>query len=193
MELLINKIRKDGAALNAKVLLVDTFLNHQVDVPLMQEVGREFARLFGDAGITRVVTIEASGIAPAAFAALELGVPLVIMKKNHSAVLSEGTLSVPVASFTKGTTYPLTLKTKFVTPGDNVLIIDDFLANGEAALGAVKLVEMASGTVGGIGIVIEKSFQPGRQRLIDAGHEPVSLARIKRMETGVIEFVPEGE
>ena len=191
MELLQKKILDQGIALNANVLLVDTFLNHQVDVPLMQQVGKEFARIFGGCGVTRVATIESSGIAPASFAALELGVPLVIMKKSVSSILAEGTLQTTVTSFTKNISYPLTLKSKFVDPADKVLIIDDFLANGEAALGAIRLVEMAGGSVCGVGIVIEKAFQPGRQRLIDAGHRPYSLARVSRMAEGLIEFIPE--
>ena len=191
MELLQKKILEQGSALNANVLLVDAFLNHQVDVALMQEVGREFARVFRDKGITRVATIESSGIAPASFTALFLGVPLVIMKKSVSTILADGFHQTTVTSFTKNLTYPLTLKGKFIDPDDRVLIIDDFLANGEAALGAVRLVEMAGGTVAGIGIVIEKAFQPGRQRLIDAGHKPHSLARVARMDKDIIEFTPE--
>ncbi len=193
MELLQKRILQDGIALNSDVLLVDTFLNHQVDVVLMQQIGREFARVFRDKRIDRVVTIESSGIAPAVFTALELGVPMVTMKKSVSSILSEEICQTPVESFTKGTTYQLTLKNKFMKKGERVLIIDDFLANGEAALGAIRITQMAGGEVAGIGIVIEKAFQPGRQRLIDAGFKPYSLARVNRMAPGKIEFVPEEE
>lgn len=193
MELLQKRILQDGIALNSDVLLVDAFLNHQVDVELMREIGREFARIFRDQRIDRVVTIESSGIAPAVFTALELGVPMVTMKKSVSSILSEEICQTPVDSFTKGTTYQLTLKNKFVKKGDRVLIIDDFLANGEAALGAIRITKMAGGEVASLGIVIEKSFQPGRQRLIDAGYKPYSLARVARMAPGMIEFIPEEE
>ena len=136
MELLKQKILDCGRALDEHVLLVDSFLNHQVDVKLMQEVGKEFARRFADAGITRIVTIESSGIAPATMAALEMDLPLVILKKSKSSILKEGVLQTEVFSFTKNAPYMLTLKPQFVHPGDKVLLIDDFLANGEAALGA---------------------------------------------------------
>ena len=136
MELLKQKILDCGRALDEHVLLVDSFLNNQVDVKLMQEVGREFARRFADAGITRIVTIESSGIAPAAMAALEMDLPLVILKKFKSSILKDGILQTEVFSFTKNAPYMLTLKPQFVHPGDRVLLIDDFLANGEAALGA---------------------------------------------------------
>ncbi len=188
MELLKQRILKDGKALNSDVLLVDSFLNHQVDAHLMREIGREFARIFRASGITRILTIESSGIAPALMAALEMNVPMVTMKKSTSAILSEEMLQTPVFSFTKGSAYQLTIKTRFIEKGDRVLFIDDFLANGEAALGAARVIEMAGAEVAGIGIVIEKAFQPGRQRLIEAGYAPVSLAMVSRMDKGLIEF-----
>lgn len=188
MELLKRRILSDGKALNSDVLLVDAFLNHQIDVKLMREIGREFAEIFKDRGITRVCTIESSGIAPAVFTALEMDVPMVTMKKSGSSILSEEIHQTPVFSFTKGSAYQLTLKARFMMPGDRVLFIDDFLANGEAALGAARVIEMAGGIVAGMGIVIEKAFQPGRGRLIEAGYKPVSLAVVTRMEQGVIEF-----
>ena len=130
MQLLQQRILRDGRALSRDVLLVDSFLNHQVDTELMRAVGEEFARLFADAGVTRVATIEASGIAPAAMTALTMGVPLVILKKSASSILREGILQTEVFSFTKNASYMLTLKAQFVHPGDSVLLIDDFLANG---------------------------------------------------------------
>ncbi|MBR2571984.1 MAG: xanthine phosphoribosyltransferase [Clostridia bacterium] len=189
MKLLEERILKDGVALNSDVLLVDSFLNHQVDMGLMQEIGREFARIFAGKGINKIATIESSGIAPAGQAALAMGVPLLVMKKSTSSILSEELLQTPVASFTKGSTYQLTTKRKYLSKGDSVLFIDDFLANGEAALGAARLIESAGATVAGIGIVIEKAFQPGRLRLIEAGYHPVSLAAVSHMETGIISFV----
>lgn len=188
MQLLKQKILESGRALNEHVLLVDSFLNHQVDVKLMQEIGREFARRFQDAGITRVATIEASGIAPAAMAALEMDVPLVIMKKSASSILKDGVLQTEVFSFTKNSAYQLTLKKQFVQEGDRVLLIDDFLANGEAALGASKLLHEAGAQVAGIGIVIAKCFQPGLKRLRDAGYRVEVLAPVKKMGENIIEF-----
>ena len=188
MELLKQKILDCGRALDEHVLLVDSFLNNQVDVKLMQEVGREFARRFADAGITRIVTIESSGIAPAAMAALEMDLPLVILKKSKSSILKEGVLQTEVFSFTKNAPYQLTLKPQFVHPGDRVLLIDDFLANGEAALGASSLLERAGAEVAGIGIVIAKTFQPGLKKLQEAGYRVEILAPVKRMAENLIEF-----
>ena len=188
MELLKQKILDCGRALDEHVLLVDSFLNNQVDVKLMQEVGREFARRFADAGITRIVTIESSGIAPAAMAALEMDLPLVILKKSKSSILKEGILQTEVFSFTKNAPYMLTLKPQFVHPGDRVLLIDDFLANGEAALGASNLLERAGAQVAGIGIVIAKTFQPGLKKLQEAGYRVEILAPVKRMAENLIEF-----
>lgn len=188
MELLKQKILECGRALNEHVLLVDSFLNHQVDVPLMQEIGKEFAARFADAGITRVATIEASGIAPAAMAALYLGVPLVIMKKSVSSILKDGILQTEVFSFTKNTSYQLTLKSEFIEKNDRVLLIDDFLANGEAAFGASRLLNEAGAYVAGIGIVIAKAFQPGLKRLRAAGFRVEVLAPVIRMGENLIEF-----
>ena len=188
MELLKQKILDCGRALNDHVLLVDSFLNHQVDVELMRECGREFARRFADAGITRIVTIESSGITPAAMTALEMNLPMVIMKKSVSSILSEGILQTDVFSFTKNAPYLLTLKSQFINPGDKVLLIDDFLANGEAAFGAAKLLGQAGAEVAGIGIVIAKAFQPGLKKLRAAGHRVEVLAPVIRMAENCIEF-----
>jgi len=188
MELLKQKILAEGRALNEHVLLVDSFLNHQVDPALMQAVGDEFAARFTDAGVTRVATIESSGIAPAAMTALKLNVPLVILKKSVSAILSEGILQTEVFSFTKNTAYQLTLKSKFIQPGDKVLLIDDFLANGEAAFGGIRLIERAGAEVVGVGAVIAKAFQPGLKKLRDAGYRVEALAPVSRMAENLIEF-----
>ncbi|MDO4547034.1 MAG: xanthine phosphoribosyltransferase [Clostridia bacterium] len=188
MQLLKKRILTDGKTISSEVLLVDSFLNHQVDPQLMREIGEEFARIFKDAKATRVATIESSGISPALMTAMKLGIPMVVMKKSTSTILSEELIQTPVHSYTKGTNYQLTTKRRFIDPGDRVLIIDDFLANGEAALGATRLVQRAGAQVAGIGIVIEKAFQPGRKRLIDAGFKPVSLAAIARMDQDEIEF-----
>lgn len=188
MELLKKKILECGKALNSEVLLVDSFLNHQVDVNLMDEIGKEFARLFKDEGVTKVVTIESSGIAPATMTALHMGVPMVVLKKAKSAILSDGVLQTEVFSFTKRTSYQLTLKGKFIEKGDKVLLIDDFLAQGEAAFGGINIIKRAGGEVVGVGSVISKNFQPGIQRLRDAGYRVESLAQVKNMDENFIEF-----
>jgi len=188
MELLKQKILKDGRALNEHVLLVDSFLNHQVDVQLMCEVGKEFARIFAGAGITRIVTIESSGIAPAAMTAMAMDLPMVIMKKSVSSILKDGIIQTEVFSFTKNAPYHLTLKTDFVRKGDKILLIDDFLANGEAGFGAIRLLEQAGAEVAGIGIVIAKAFQPGLKRLREAGYRVEVLAPVLRMSENNIEF-----
>ena len=190
MKLLEEKILRDGRALNADVLLVDSFLNNQVDTALMAEVGKTLARAVKELGVTRVVTIESSGIAPAMMTAMALNVPLVILKKSTSRILKDDVIQTEVFSFTKNAAYQLTLKKRFVLPGDKVLLVDDFLANGEAAQGSSRLLEQAGASVAAIGIVIEKSFQPGRGILVDKGYRVISLARVKAMGEGHIEFAP---
>ena len=189
MQMLKEAILEKGKAINQDVLLVDSFLNHQVDVKLMQQVGEAFAAYFKDRGITRVITIESSGIAPASFTALAMGLPLVIMKKQTSRIMTGDLLQTTVRSFTKGTSYELTIKREFLVPGEKVLFIDDFLASGEAAFGMLRLAKEASIEVAGIGIVIEKAFQAGHDRLIGEGIDVYSLARVKSMSENHIEFV----
>ena len=189
MYLLKNRILTDGKAINSEILKVDSFINHQIDSNLMKEIGKEFASHFRDKNISRVMTIESSGIAPALMTSLELNVPLVVLKKQTSKILNDDFYQTNVISFTKNTTYNLTLSKKYIKPDDHVLIIDDFLANGEAASGAAKLIEEAGAKVIGIGIVIEKSFQPGREKLDNLGFDVYSLARIKSLSEGKIEFL----
>ena len=154
-------------------------------------MGTYFKEYFKKHGITRILTIESSGIAPAVMAAIKLGVPMVILKKQQSKILNGEVYQTKVTSFTKGTSYELTLSKKYIDKDDKILLIDDFLANGEAAQGGVRLIEEAGATIEGIGIVIEKSFQPGRKKLEDRGFDVYSLARISRLAEGVIEFVEE--
>ena len=189
MKLLESRVRAEGHALDERVLLVDSFLNHQVDPELMLEIGKEFARLFADEAVTRVVTVESSGIAPAAFTALYMGLPLVVLKKQTSRIMTGDLIQTTVRSFTKGTQYELTAKREFLIEGENVLLIDDFLASGEAAFGVLNLARQAGVNVGGIGIVIEKAFQPGRKRLEEAGIDVYSLARVKAMSENAIELM----
>lgn len=188
MQMLKDAILERGKALNQDVLLVDSFLNHQVDVPLMKAIGEEFAKYFADKGLTRIVTIESSGIAPAAFTALAMGLPLVIMKKQTSKIMNGNLLQTTVRSFTKGTQYELTVKHEFLPAGEKILLIDDFLASGEAAFGVLNLVQQAGSEVCGVGIVIEKAFQSGHKRLVDIGMDVYSLARIASMSPDSIEF-----
>lgn len=191
MKKLKEKIVKEGKTIGETILKVDSFLNHQVDVELMQEIGKKFAEHFRDKNITKVVTIESSGIAPATMVAMQLKVPLLFLKKQKPNTLQDEFLQTTVYSFTKERFYELMVAKKYVEKEDRVLIIDDFLANGEAGLGAIRLMEEAGAKVVGVGIVIEKAFQPGRSKIEEKGYEVYSLARIKRIEEGHIEFVEE--
>ncbi|AIQ66724.1 xanthine phosphoribosyltransferase [Paenibacillus graminis] len=189
MELLRHKVVSEGIVLGQGVLKVDSFLNHQMDPFLMREVGREFTRRFAGEEVTKVLTIESSGIAPGIMTALELEVPLIFARKQKSLTLTEDIFVEKVYSFTKKESNEITVSKKFIVPGERVLIVDDFLANGEAAFGLARIVEQAGGTVAGIGIVIEKAFQPGSQLLKEAGYRVESLVRIASLEEGVISFV----
>ncbi|MGZ9583602.1 xanthine phosphoribosyltransferase [Paenibacillus marinisediminis] len=189
MQMLKDKIMNEGIVLKDTVLKVDSFLNHQMDPVLMLEMGREFAKRFADCNITKVLTIESSGIAPGLMAAMELNVPLVFARKQKSLTLTEDLIVTKVHSFTKGVTNDVTVSRKYVTADDTVLVIDDFLANGEAAFGLAHIVEQVGGKVAGIGIVIEKSFQPGRANLDKAGYRVESLARIQSFEGGKVHFI----
>jgi len=191
MKLMEERILKDGLVLSADILKVDSFINHQVDPSFMHELGIALAEHFKDKGINKVMTIESSGIAPAVYVAMELGVPLVILKKQNSAILKTDIIQTEVVSFTKGTSYQLTLARKYISEDDHILLIDDFLANGEAATGAIRLIRKANATVAGLGILIEKSFQPGRAKLNQQGIHVYSLARIAEMDVDHITFLPE--
>ena len=189
MESLKERIVNNGRALNETVLKVDSFLNHQVDAKLMYEMGTYFKEYFKNHGITRILTIESSGIAPTVMTALQMNLPMVILKKQQSKVLNGEVYQTTVHSFTKVMDYELTLSKNYISSDDKILIIDDFLANGEAALGAARLVEMAGAKVAGIGIVIEKSFQVGRKKLDEKGYDVYSLARISKLGKDLIEFI----
>lgn len=188
MKLLEERILKDGNVLGEKILKVDSFLTHQVDFKLMKEIGQTFADHFKDAGITKVVTIEASGIAPALYVAESLDVPMIFAKKAKNITMNEGILTAEVYSFTKQVTSTVSIAGKFLDPADKVLIIDDFLANGQAAKGLIQIIEQAGAKVEAIGIVIEKSFQDGRGLLENLGYPVVSLARLDRFENGQVVF-----
>ena len=189
MKKLIERIEKDGNVLGDGVLKVDSFLTHQVDPELMQEIGTIFAKRFQAEQITKVVTIEASGIAPALFPAQTLGVPMIFARKAKSLTMDEELLTASVYSFTKQVTSQVSISRKFLSAEDNVLIIDDFLANGQAAKGLIELCQQAGATVAGIGIVIEKSFQSGRALLEEMSIPVVSLARIASLSEGKATFL----
>lgn len=191
MKQLEQKILAEGIVLSSTVLKVDSFINHQMDPMLMKEMGKEFAKRFQNKKITKILTIESSGIAPAIMTALELEVPMIFARKRKSLTLTEGLITAKVYSFTKQEENDITVAEKFFSQDDHILIIDDFLANGQAALGLMEIVKKAGATVAGIGIVIEKSFQNGRQLLDDTGVQVESLARIASLENGKVEFVKE--
>ncbi|EOW9526576.1 xanthine phosphoribosyltransferase [Bacillus cytotoxicus] len=189
MKVLQEKILSEGKVLSGDVLKVDAFLNHQIDPVLMQEIGKEFAKRFQEENITKIVTIESSGIAPAVMAALELGVKVIFARKRKSLTLQDNMYVANVYSFTKQETNEISLSKKHIHEDDRVLIIDDFLANGQAALGLMSLVEQAGASVSGIGIVIEKAFQDGGKKLRERGVRVESLAEIASLEDGTVTFV----
>lgn len=189
VKLLEDRIRRDGVVLNGDVLKVDGFLNHQMDVTLFAEMGREWARLFRGENITKILTIEASGIGIACVAAEQMGgIPVVFAKKSKSRNVTGEMYHAQVESFTHGQVNDVTVSKKYLLPTDRVLIIDDFLANGAAMEGLMSLVEQAGATLVGAGIAVEKGFQPGGERIRARGVRVESLARVKRMSPGEIEF-----
>lgn len=189
MKQLQEKILKEGTVLGQGVLKVDRFLTHQVDPQLMAAIGQDFANYFAEEKITKVVTLEASGITPAVFTALSLDVPMIYARKSKSLTLSDELLTSSVYSFTKQVTSDISISRHLLTEEDTVLIIDDFLANGQAAKGLIELCQQAGANVAGLGIVIEKSFQSGRQLLEDAGIHVYSQARIASLDNGEITFL----
>lgn len=188
MKLLEERIVKDGKIREGDVLKVDSFLNHQIDVDLLNELGKELKRLFGDDGITKILTIEASGIGIACIAAQHFGVPVVFAKKTQTKNISGDTYKSRVESFTHGKIYDIIVSKEFLKPDDRVLIIDDFLAKGSALDGLIKLVEDAGATIVGAGIAIEKGFQGGGALIRGRGIRVESLAIIEDMTDGKITF-----
>ena len=190
MNFLEERILKDGVVKPGNVLKVDSFLNHQMDIALMEEIGREFKRRFADHPVNKVLTIEASGIGIAAFVAREFGVPLVFAKKAKSINLDGEMYVAEVESFTHKNKNQVIVSKRFLNENDRVLIIDDFLANGCALQGLISIVESAGATVEGLGIVIEKGFQIGGRVIRNLGYQLESLAIVDAMdaETGSITF-----
>ncbi len=186
MELLQQRVLQDGQAITDNILKVDSFLNHQIDCSLMQAMGDEFYRIFKDQNVTKVITIEASGIALGAFTAIAFGVPLVFAKKKVPSTMGGATYATKVFSYTKEVTYDVCISAEFLSPEDRVLIVDDFLAHGHASVGLINLVRQAKATPVGVGIAVEKSFQNGHS-LIEAERIPLhSLCRVKNLSNGVI-------
>lgn len=191
MESLGRKVKEDGVVIDEKILKVDGFLNHQIDAKLMNDVGKTFYESFKDAGITKILTIEASGIAPAIMASFHFDVPCLFAKKAKPSTLKDGFYSTDIHSFTKNKTSTVIVSEEFLGADDKVLIIDDFLANGDASLGLNDIVKQANATTVGVGIVVEKSFQNGRQCLEDAGLYVSSLCKVASLKGNKVTLLGE--
>lgn len=191
MKALEEKIIQEGKVLSDSVLKVDTFLNHQIDPKLMKQIGEAFAEKFATEPITKILTIESSGIAPAVMAGLVMGVPVVFARKSKSLTLTDQLYTANVYSYTKQTANEIAISKDFLEPDDIVLIIDDFLANGQALLGLIDMVKQAKATLVGAGIVIEKGFQQGGNTIRKQGIRIESLANIASMKNGKITFFRE--
>jgi len=188
MEILKERILKDGRGIGTEILKVDSFLNHQVDSELTMQIGKEFAKLFAGCGATKVLTVEASGI-PAAFAtAVALNVPMVFAKKAAPNTMVDGFYAAPVKSFTKGTLSTVRVAKDYLKAEDKVLVIDDFLATGEAAIGLLDLIRQSGAKCVGIGAVVEKEWQGGAKRLEDLGYRVESLAIVASINNNDIKF-----
>ncbi|HWI54972.1 MAG TPA: xanthine phosphoribosyltransferase [Desulfobacteria bacterium] len=188
MDILKNKIREYGVLLSDQVLKVDSFLNHQLDPELIVDIGREFAERFRQDEVTKILTVEASGIAVALTTAMELKVPCVFAKKNKPSTLQGNVYSAVVYSFTKNETVTISVSANYLEPTDRVLIIDDFLAMGSASKGLVDIVRQAGAFLVGVGVVIEKGFQQGGDELRATGVRVEPLVTIKSLAAGEIEF-----
>ena len=188
MKALEERILRDGHVRPGNILKVDSFINHQIDISFMNEMGKEFRRVFADKRVTKILTIEASGIAIASITAQYFQVPIVFAKKTKTLNLDGSLYTTQVKSYTHRTTYDVVVSKKFLTPADRVLIIDDFLANGYAARGLIDLVEQAGAVLEGVGIVIEKGFQDGGRELRESGVDVRSLAIIETMTDDALTF-----
>ena len=188
MKALEERILRDGHVRPGNILKVDSFLNHQIDISFMNEMGKEFRRVFADKHVTKILTIEASGIAIASITAQYFQVPIVFAKKTKTINLDGSLYTTQVKSYTHRTTYDVVVSKKFLTSDDRVLIIDDFLANGYAARGLIDLVEQAGAVLEGVGIVIEKGFQGGGRELRESGVDVRSLAIIETMTDDALTF-----
>lgn len=190
MKRLEEKIRQEGKILSDTVLKVDSFLNHQVDTALALEIGKQFHRIFAEQRITKVLTIEASGIQFAMATAMAFEVPFIYAKKKKAVTLQEKVYTAPVHSFTKQETYQVCVSQAYIGANDRILIVDDFLATGAALIGLVDIVKEAGAELVGVGCVIEKCFQEGRSLLEQKGVTVHSLAKITAMSPGEVQFMP---
>lgn len=188
MQLLKQRILDEGRVEQGDILKVDSFLNHQIDVELFNEMGREFKERFKDKSITKILTIESSGIGIACVTAQYFKVPVVFAKKMESRNLDRDTYESEVYSYTKGKGYKIRVSKKYIKPEDNILIIDDFLANGNAVIGLKEIIDKSGAKLAGVGIVIEKGFQDGGKILREKGMDVNSLAIIESMDEGKIVF-----
>ena len=193
MKLLEDRIRRDGMAIGTEILKVDSFLNHQMDPVLLDQMAAEFAERFRDAGVTKVLTIEASGIAAAVLTALHLKVPAVFAKKSVTSNIGKDFYTVRIHSFTHDIDSDVIVSKAYLNEEDRVLLIDDFLAEGEAMRGLAALCEQAGAQVAGIGNCIEKAFQPGGKLLREKGYRVESLASVASIDDGVITFCSDPE
>ena len=191
MKLLEDRIRSDGEVLPGNVLKINSFLNHQVDPELMKKVGEEFSQLFKDSGVTKVLTCEASGIAPGVMTAFELHVPLVFARKKKPATLNDAVYWADVYSYTKKVTNQICVEQKFLHKDERLLIIDDFLANGEAVKGMINIANQAGAEVAGVGIVVAKTFQGGSEWIKNHGYHLEALAEIASLANNQVHFVGE--
>ena len=193
MQLLEDRIRRDGKVAPGNVLRVDGFINHQMDIALLTQLADEFCRRFGDTPVDKVLTIEASGIAIATLVAQRYGAPLVFAKKSKTSNIPDTVYSCPVKSYTHGNVNTILVSRDYLHAGERVLLIDDFLAHGEALRGLIDVVEQAGGTVVGAGILIEKAYQPGGSDIRARGVRVESLARVAAMDAdaGTVEFIPD--
>ena len=188
MELLKKRITEQGKAIGTDVVKVDMFLNHQIDVDLLCEIGKEFRRIFESSDINKIITIEASGIGIACIAAQYFSVPVVFAKKGANRNVGDNIYKADVYSFTKGTTTTIGISKDYIGPDDRILIIDDFMANGKAVHGLINIINQAGAKLEGIGIVIEKGFQAGGDSLRSLGYRVESLAVIKSIDNGKVVF-----
>lgn len=189
MKLLEERIRRDGEVLDGDVLKINSFLNHQVDPELMMEIGKEFARLFADSGVTKVLTCEASGIAPGVMVAYQLKVPMVFARKKKPSTLNDAVYWADVFSYTKKVNNKICVEEKFLDKNDKILIIDDFIAHGEAVKGMVNIAKQAGCEIVGVGGVVAKTFQGGSDWIKDAGLRFEALAEIDSFKDDQVHFV----
>jgi len=192
MSYLKERILKDGHVIDNSILRIDSFLNHQIDPVVITEIEQEFYDYFKDKGITKIFTIEASGIAPAIMTAAHFKVPMLFAKKTEPSTLkNKDYYATDIHSYTKNKTSQVIISPDYLSPDDNVLIIDDFLANGQAALGLIDLIEQAGASCAGVGICVEKSFQKGRDLLDEKGVDVYSICRISSLENNEVHFIDE--